>query len=125
MKSILKQEKGVTLLETLVALAILSVISVAFMSGLTTSTKATVIADEQTTAESLARNQMEYVKNYTYQTNATEYPIDPSLTVPDTWEVLSCTAEALHTPDDGLQEVTVTIQHNGETVFTMTGYKKN
>ena len=56
------RESGVTLIETLVALAILAVVAVAFVSGLATASKATIIANEQSTAESLARSQLESIK---------------------------------------------------------------
>jgi len=59
-------ESGTTLIETLVALALLGAIGVAFLSGLATTSRATIIADEQTTAESLARSQIEWAKKVDY-----------------------------------------------------------
>ena len=47
-------ESGVTLLETLVALAVLAAIAVGFLSGLATTSKAAIVSDEQSTAKSLA-----------------------------------------------------------------------
>lgn len=63
----IKNERGMTLIEVLIALAILGLVAVAFLSGLTTASRALLIADERTTAESLARSQMEYVKSQGYQ----------------------------------------------------------
>ena len=63
----IKDERGITLIEVLIALAILGLVAVAFLSGLTTASRALIIADERTTAESLARSQMEYVKSQEYQ----------------------------------------------------------
>lgn len=63
----IKNERGMTLIEVLIALAILGLVAVAFLSGLTTVSRALLIADERTTAESLARSQMEYVKSQGYQ----------------------------------------------------------
>lgn len=60
------KEAGVSLIETLIALALLGIIAATFLSGLTTAAKATFIADERATAESLARSQMEYVKSQGY-----------------------------------------------------------
>ncbi len=62
-------ESGVTLIETLVALAVLGLIAVVFLSGLATAARATLIADEQATAESLARSEIEYVKSQDYINN--------------------------------------------------------
>lgn len=60
------RSRGFTFIEVLLAIAILGVISVAFMSALSTSSTVLIIADERTTAESLARRQMEYVKSQSY-----------------------------------------------------------
>jgi len=64
---LIKNEKGISLIEVLIALAIMALVAVAFLSGLTTASKALIIADERTTAESLARTQMEAVKAQPYQ----------------------------------------------------------
>ncbi len=57
---------GVGLIEVLIAVALLGILSVAFMSALATGSRVLVVADERTTAGSLARRQMEYVKNQPY-----------------------------------------------------------
>ncbi len=116
-------ELGVTLTETVVALAILSIVAVTFLCGLATTSTATIIANEQATAESLARSEMEYVKNCTYQYLATEYPVDPSLNIPVGWSVPPPVVELVHATDDGLQKVTVTAEHNGEVVISVEVYK--
>lgn len=116
-------ESGTTLLETVVALAIVSTVAVTFLGGLATTSKATIIANERATAESLAHSQLEYVKNYDYQYGASEYPVDPSLTIPENWSVLPPVVELVHDTDDGIQKVTVTIEHDSEAVFVMEGYK--
>ena len=59
-------ERGVTLVETLVALALMGIIAAAFLGGLATVSKATFIVDEQAMAENLARSQMESVKSESY-----------------------------------------------------------
>ena len=64
--------KGVGLIEAIIALAILGIVAVAFLGGLSTALHATFIADERSTAQSLAQSQMEYVKNQEYK------PADPN-----------------------------------------------
>jgi len=59
--------RGFTLIEVLLAIALLGVIAIAFMSALSTASTVLIIADERTTAESLARRQMEYVKGQGYK----------------------------------------------------------
>ena len=71
------RESGVTLIETVVALAILGIIAVAFLNGLTNASKAAFTADEQSTAESLAQSQKEWARTVTYVYSATEYSPAP------------------------------------------------
>ena len=119
-----RSESGVTLIETLVALAIVGAIAVAFLSGLATTSKATIIADEQATAESLARSQMEWVKNADYVYSVTEY--SPA-SLPSNKDYVNysavITAEPLHVTDDGIQKITVTIKHFDKEVMKLKGYK--
>jgi len=112
-------ETGVTLIEALVALAILGLIAVAFLSGLTTAAQATFIADQRATAESLARSQMEYVKNLDYVDAPWLYEAE------DNGYIVNVAAKLLdgHDPDDGIQKITVTVEHHDKPVFTLEGYK--
>ena len=136
---LMRNEKGFSLIEVIIALALLGIIGIAFLSGLATASKATFIADERTTAESLARSQMEYVKNQDYidysadphdvygeitppagySIDSTAVPFDPDTGVPysETGGVFD--------QDDGIQKITVTVSHNGEEVITLEGYKVN
>lgn len=117
-------ESGITLLETVIAVAILSYIAAAFLSGVATSSKGVYTADVQATAESLARSQMEWAKNASYSYNATSYSTAP---IPTTKDYINysanITAEPLHEPDDGIQKITVTITRSGEAVYRLEGYK--
>ena len=117
-------ESGQTLMETAVALAILGVTAVAFLYGLTTTSRAVYTADERATAESLAQGQMEWAKNASYSYNATSYSIAP---IPDDKDYIdysaNITAESLHDPDDGIQKITVNVNRTGKIVFQLEGYK--
>ena len=55
-------EKGISTLEVLLAIVILGVVAIAFLSSIGTATQATVITREQSVAESLVRSEAEYVK---------------------------------------------------------------
>jgi type II secretory pathway pseudopilin PulG len=116
-------ELGVTFIETIVALAILGLVAVVFLSGLATSSKATIIANERATAESLVRSEVEYVKNYTYQYDTSDYPVDPALSIPVGWTLPLPVVELVHATDDGLQKVTVTAEHDGEAILSVAVYK--
>ena len=119
-------ERGFSLIETLVALALLGVIFVAYLSGLSVTFKATLVSDEQSTAGSLARSQMEWVKTATYVSSATNYA---AAAIPSGNDYIgysaNISAASLNTPDNGIQKITVTIVHNGKTVINLDGYKVN
>ena len=66
LKTLNGSEGGVTLIETLIALAILGAIVAAIGSGLATTSKTVFIADRRSTIESLAISQMEHSKNSAY-----------------------------------------------------------
>lgn len=118
-------ESGMTLAETVVALAIIGAIAVVFLSGLVVTSKGTIIADEQATAESLARGQMEWAMETPYVDNATQYSSAPILSISDYREYsANITAASLHIPDDGIQIITVTIERNGVPKITLEGYKR-
>ena len=117
-------EKGTALLETMVALALLGIIAVAFLSGLATSSRATVIANDQVTAVSLVRPQIEWVKRTDYVYEATTYSAAPIPSGEDyTGYSVQIDSDPLDTPDDGIQKITVTIKHWGEDVLQSDVYK--
>ncbi len=118
------RESGTTLLETVVALAILGTIAVVFLSGVATTSKAAYITDEQATAESLAQSQMEWAQNADYVYDATQYPPAP---IPSGKDYINysatVTAESLHDPDDGIQKIIVAVKRSGKQIFILEGYK--
>jgi prepilin-type N-terminal cleavage/methylation domain-containing protein len=77
----MKQEKGFSLIEVVLAIALLGVVAVAFLGALATGSKTIFIADERATAESLARAQMEYVRNQDYdaENNPPQYALIPDI----------------------------------------------
>ncbi len=57
----MKSELGYSLMETLVALAIMGIVAAIFLGGLATTTKANIVTDKKATAESLVFGETEYV----------------------------------------------------------------
>ena len=136
--------RGISLVEVLIAVALMGVIAIAFLSALSTASAAFIVADERATAESLARSQMEYVKNQEYEDagegEATYEEITP---IPDGYSIWSFN----HTPtgdelaedilgipwvsgnntradtDNGLQRIKLVIYHGDKPIITMEGYK--
>ena len=123
--SIKMNQKGMTLIETIVAVAIIGAVCVVFLSGLAVSSKGTLEIDEQATAESVARSQMEWVQGLRYVDNATQYS-PANLDAFNDYEgyTANITAEPLHTPEDGIQKITITVVHNGDSVMSIEGYKR-
>ena len=121
---ILRGQKGVSLVETVVALAILAAIGVTFLSGLATTSRAVALVDEQATAESIAWSQMETVKHTSYVPEASTYAASP---IPADKDYLNysvvITAQPLHNPDDGIQRIKVTVSRSGAGIVTVEGYK--
>ena len=106
------------------ALALLGAIVIAFLSSLATTSKATMVADEQTTAESLARTQMEWVKTATYVSGTTTYSAAQVPSVNDyTGYSVNITAASLNIPDDGIQKITVTVKHLDKGTVKLEDYK--
>ena len=121
-----RKERGMTLVETIVALAILGTIVLVFLGGIIGSTKAAGILDEKATAESLAQSQMEYVQNTAYAAGATQYTAASIPSISDySGYSANITVAPVHATDDGIQLVTVSIQRSGKSVATLVGYKVN
>jgi hypothetical protein len=64
------------------------------------------------------------VKNASYSYNATSYSTAPVPNGKDYFQYSAAIlAEPLHTPDDGIQKITVTVQRSGKDIFNLEGYK--
>jgi prepilin-type N-terminal cleavage/methylation domain-containing protein len=134
----MKNEKGFTLIEVIIAVALLGIIAVALLGALGTASLAMFTADERATAESLARSEMEYVKGANYTADGWSYELpgsspswDPSHNaLPSGYDgyTANVTAEPLYSPDDGIQKITIVVSHLGKTITTsgnstLEGYK--
>jgi len=133
----LKKKSGVSFIEVLIALAILGIIATAFITAIFVATMSIAIADERTNAESLAKTQMEYVKQQPYNDSGLYFEIDLDGTqylegTPySIWSVDSediIVEEIIAVPvhegtDAGLQKITLKIFHGDREVLTLEGYK--
>lgn len=75
----IKSERGFTLIEVIIGIALLGVIGAAFLMGLATVSKALLITDMRGTAETLAIKQMECIRNQPYSDNAWNYTVSSSV----------------------------------------------
>jgi prepilin-type N-terminal cleavage/methylation domain-containing protein len=60
------RSRGFSMLEVVIAIGLLGIIALSVLMSLSTASAALIIADRRATAESLARTQMEYIKEQEY-----------------------------------------------------------
>lgn len=125
-------QQGLTLIEILVALGILAAVAVVFLVGMSTSSKAVMVSQESVAADSLAKSQMEYIKSQPYDHdlnhNPPQYLKLADEDIPDGYDIIITPARLnpdndATDDDDGLQQITVTVTRDGETVLEVSGYK--
>src|SRR5208283_1305690 len=58
----MKNQKGFSLLEVLVAIALIGVVAAGFLGAMANATKGAITTDQIDTARTLAQGQMEYIK---------------------------------------------------------------
>jgi prepilin-type N-terminal cleavage/methylation domain-containing protein len=132
----MQSEKGFSLIETLIALALMGIIAVTVLMGMTTAFRAATVSQERVAAESLAKSQLEFIKIQNYIT-AADY--DPN-------DTLKCYAPidiydglvkqgytiAINPPQTiispgahgyEVQSVTVVVRRNGEEMLTTSCFR--
>jgi type II secretory pathway pseudopilin PulG len=111
----MKSEKGITLIETVMALALMSIICVSFLSGLATTSSSRALAEERVSAKILAEAQMENIRKQAYTDNYSLLTLEgydgysTNVTVVDFYY--------------NLQKITVTIYHHDDEVFSLESFK--
>jgi prepilin-type N-terminal cleavage/methylation domain-containing protein len=123
-------EKGLTLIEVLVALAIMSFVAVTFIVGLGVSINTSTINKDSIDAEELAKYQMEFIKAQDYK--ETNPPVYQMTTAPSGYYI-SGLAERMDpkgdgtATDDGIQRITIRVYKgadtNGPLLMEFVGYK--
>jgi prepilin-type N-terminal cleavage/methylation domain-containing protein len=126
--------RGFSMLEVVIAIALLGIIAVSVLSALQTATLALITADRRATAESLARTQMEYVRYSPYEGDPEEgppqYDLDPQIlsTKPPDFSVVTAAIrlnkDENPNDDDGIQQITVTVSHQDRVIVTLEDYKR-
>ena len=115
----MKSETGASLLETIVALALLGIIGVAFLSALATTSSTRLIADEHASARILAESQMENIKKQIYSFSYDAVPI------PSDYPGYSAVVDVDNIRNVHIQKITVTIRHHDRDIETLECYKVN
>jgi type II secretory pathway pseudopilin PulG len=114
-----RSERGVTLVESIVAIAILGGGVLTLVLTMSGGALAVRENDQQAIAQGLARTQMEYVKNYPYNPGATTYP---AVSVPDGYGIAVGVV-----PGGGadIQKITANVTRDGAVIMTTEDYKVN
>ncbi len=128
LQKIARNEKGATLVEELTTLAIISFGLVILVAMITTGVIGVRTVDDKVLAESLARSQLELIKDaaYEYDPGPTSYP---SVT-PISGYIVSLSIEywdsgGIASPqiDNGLQKITVTVSTGGTDIVQTASFK--
>ena len=127
----MKHQSGFSLIEVLLSLGLIGVFAVSVPSALSGASKATMTMDERTTAETLARSQMDYIQNQPYDSVNATPQYNAISNIPTSYSIVTPFATRLDprgdgtSQDDGLQQITVTVRRNGEDVYTLVDFKVN
>jgi prepilin-type N-terminal cleavage/methylation domain-containing protein len=119
--TVFKDERGLTLVESLIAVGIVGVALVAFAVALSTGSIAVWKSDQEVAVQSLARTQMEYIKGYPYDPDATTYP---TVNVTDNYSI-SVAVTSVPDTDTNIQKITANISRDGQVLLTVADYKVN
>jgi prepilin-type N-terminal cleavage/methylation domain-containing protein len=122
LKNKLKAMNGFSMIEVLVAVAIMVTIGIALLSALGTSSKILRITDSSETARDLAVAQMEHIKSSSFDFG--NYGVDTDLFNSGNGYSANIAVVSLNT-EGSLQKITVSVfQGGGSTpVYTLTDYK--
>ena len=147
LKKITKNEKGVTLIEVLIALALTGIITAGFLAAISTAAKASFISEQQAIAENLARSQLENAKDQTYQEALPGGEVE-YIEMVESYENFEIWSENragevvggetynyivavpwntdlnIASPNDtGLQKIKIVIKHQDTEIYSLEGYK--
>ncbi len=115
--------KGMTLIEMIIAVAIMAIVFGGIMQGLNASILATQRDTEINSALHLAQSQMEHIKSLPYDDESPyEYDIIPD--IPEGYDIEVTVEPTYDDGIQGMQSITVTVSCQGK-ITVLHGYKIN
>jgi Tfp pilus assembly protein PilV len=122
----MKNKRGASLIEAVIALAILGIILTGFYEGISVSLKVAAKTDERQMARSLAGSQMDYVKEQPYAVSYSPGPISSEYAG---YSVAIYVAN-ISSRDANIQKIRIVVNYQGRAIImaqnsTLEGYKVN
>lgn len=114
-------ERGISLVETLVAVAILAIALTTFITVLSAGARGTSELGTETVAQQLAQSQLERTKAAAYDISGSSYTLVPA---PAGYSIALSVNSALYT-NANIQKITVVVSRAAQTVLTVEDYKVN
>lgn len=109
--------RGTVLMEAVIASMVFTLVGVAVLSGLSTVNRAGAKTDEQSVAENIARNQVEFLFDRSYrEPDQTPYPTNA---LPSGYTVTTSATHVFGSTDPEVEKVGVTVSHNAQTVLVL------
>ncbi len=118
-----KDQRGLGIVESMVAVAILGITVVTFVTALSTVSIAAREGEHEFVAQRLAQAELEYVRSYPYDPGATTYSTE-DVDTPEGYAI-SVTADSIPGTDTNIQIIAVTVSLDGEDILTLEDYKVN
>lgn len=119
-------QRGLSLIEVLIAVAIFGAIGVVYAAALDTNSRATRTLDEQVVAVNLATSYLEAIKELPYADNyTTSIPIPPQYSVAINIQYSDNGTAWVDTPNgQHLEKITITVsREGGKPVLSLATYK--
>jgi Tfp pilus assembly protein PilV len=114
-------QRGVSLVEAAVSIALLGGGILTLMFAMSTGTLAVKENDQQSIAQGLVRAQLEYTKSRPYNPSASSYP---TVDTPDGYS-LSVGVASVPDTNNNIQKITAVVSYNNAVVVSAEDYKVN
>jgi Tfp pilus assembly protein PilV len=107
--------RGGLFIEALAAMLVLGMVGTAVLAGVSMTQKSGTAVEEQSVAENLVRNQMEYIFSLPYVDPGSSYA---SVSAPSGYTVTNSATEFV-AGDTNIEKITVTVQRGSKSLLTL------